>query len=400
MVLRKKKICFKCPLDEKRGFRLFMLILIFSAVPTLILPPPSSLLASGQVANSIPMVSTRGHFDLNTGELLPPHNLTDYKATNVPGLQTGSCPKELVIFVHGIWVDGRFGVNALENFTEMLDRLNMSLAHNVYRFPVVGFSWDSNTTISPDGSGWNIGKLLAKDNGPKLAQFILDYMNTCKEHNQDTKVRLVGHSMGARVILSSLQSLDTNQDWNRGHFKIASVDLLGAAVDNEEVSTSLLYIVRNPSTLFNLNEWFDPYGIKSAYGKAIEDVVLKFYNLYNPEDKISGDPRLYQFYDQDVPLGLDGAQAGISLPANYIQIDVQDKIAPSCDANGDHSPDFPFEQGQVVGIGDNHAAYIGSRDLMNNRTIIDDGAIGVVISNWNNSTLPVKQFQPSTTTCQ
>jgi pimeloyl-ACP methyl ester carboxylesterase len=400
MAVSKKKIYSKWRLAENKAFRLFMFILIFGAIPTLILPAPSSLVASAQVANSIPMVSTRGHFDLNTGELLPGHNFTDYTATNVPGLQVGSCPKELVIFVHGIWVDGRFGVNALENFTEMLDRINMSLAHNDYRFPVVGFSWDSNTTISPDGSGWNIGKLLAKDNGPKLAQFVLDYMNTCEEHNQDTKVRLVGHSMGARVILSSLQSLDTNQEWNRGHFKIASVHLLGAAVDNEEVSTSLLYIVRNPLSLFNLNEWFDPYGIKSAYGKSIEDVVVKFYNLLNTQDKLLGDPKLYQFYDQDRPLGLDGAQADISRPANYIQTDVADQIAPSCDANGDHRPDFPFEKGQEVGIGDNHAAYIGSRDPLNNKTIIDDGAIGVVVSNWNNSTLPVKQFQPSTTTCQ
>ena len=68
-----------------------------------------------------------------------------------------------------------------------------------------------------------------------------------------------------------------------------------------------MYIVKNPSTLFDLQEWFDPYGVKSAYGKAIEDVILRFYNLYDPHDKALGNPQLYQFYDQDKPLGLDGA---------------------------------------------------------------------------------------------
>ena len=283
--------------------------------------------------------------------MLRGHDSTDYMAINVPGLQSSQCPKEMVVLVHGIWVDGRIGINALEDSSEIFDRARMSLAHNHYTNPLVGFSWDSNTAISIDGSGWNIGKLIAKDNGPKLAQFIFDYMNTCKQHNQDTKIRLIGHSMGARVILSALESLDSNQQWNRNNFKITSVHLLGAAVDDDEVSKNILYIVKNPTTLFILREWFDLYGIKSAYGKAIEDVGPRFYNLYNPQDKALGDPRLYQFYDQDKPLGLDGAQSGIAIPSNYIPINVEDKTAPLCDANGDGRPDFPFDSRFEVGEG-------------------------------------------------
>ena len=320
-------------------------------------------------------------------------------AIDVPGLQSSQCPKEMVVLVHGIWVDGKIGVNALENSLEIFDRARMSLAHNYYTSPLVGFSWDSNTTISIDGSGWNIGKLIAKYNGPKLAQFIFDYINTCKQHNQDTKIRLIGHSMGARVILSALESLDSNQQWNRNNFKITSVHLLGAAVDDDEVSKNILYIVKNPKTLFILREWFDPYGIKSAYGKAIEDVVMRFYNLYDPQDKASGDPRLYQFYDQDKPLGLYGAQSGITIPSNYIPINVEDKTAPFCDANGDGRPDFPFDSRSEVGIGDNHAGYIGFRDATNYNTLVDDGAMNVVVNNWNNSTATQKQFLPETTIC-
>jgi pimeloyl-ACP methyl ester carboxylesterase len=393
---RKNRSC-----NRIRGSVIIPIIILLAATFTLLLSP--TMVARGQTTSatgSPPLVSTRSNFNLGTGELLKGHNSTDYMAMNVPGLQSSQCPKEMVVLVHGIWVDGTLGVNALEDSSEIFDRARMSLAHNHYTNPLVGFSWDSNTKISRDGSGWNIGKLIAKDNGPKLAQFILDYMNTCKQRNQDTKIRLIGHSMGARVILSALESLDINQQWNRNNFKISSVHLLGAAVDDEEVSKNILYIVKNPSSLlFTPLESFDPYGVKSAYGKAIEDVVLRFYNLYDPQDKLLGDPNLYQFYDQDKPLGLNGAQGGIAIPSNYIPINVQDKTAPLCDANGDGKPDLPFGSGSEVGIGDNHAGYVGFRDATNHNTLIDDGAMNVVVSNWNNSTATQKHFSPATTTC-
>jgi pimeloyl-ACP methyl ester carboxylesterase len=393
---RKNRSC-----NRMRGSVIIPIIILLAVTFTLLLSP--TMVARGQTTSatgSSPLVSTRSNFNLGTGELLRGHNSTDYMAMNVPGLQSSQCPKEMVVLVHGIWVDGTFGVNALEDSSEIFDRARMSLAHNHYTNPLVGFSWDSNTKISRDGSGWNIGKLIAKDNGPKLAQFILDYMNTCKQRNQDTKIRLIGHSMGARVILSTLDSLDINQQWNRNNFKISSVHLLGAAVDDEEVSKNILYIVKNPSSLlFTPLESFDPYGVKSAYGKAIEDVVLRFYNLYDPQDKLLGHPNLYQFYDQDKPLGLNDAQSGIAIPSNYIPINVQDKTAPLCDANGDGKPDLPFNSGSEVGIGDNHAGYIGFRDATNHNTLIDDGAMNVVVSNWNNSTATQKHFSPATTTC-
>jgi pimeloyl-ACP methyl ester carboxylesterase len=305
----------------------------------------------------------------------------------------------MVVFIHGVWVDGKFKVNALEDSSEIFDRVRMSLTHNGYSFPLAGFSWDSNTTISTDGSGWNIAKLIAKDNGPKLAHFILDYLNACKQHNQDTKMRLIGHSMGARVILSALENLHNNEMWNTNHFKIASIHLLGPAVDDEEVSKNIRYIVKNPSSLFDRSEWFDPYGVKSAYGKAIEDVVIKFYNFYNPKDKVLGGLFLYKFYDQDNPLGLHGRQSEIAKPSNYIERDVENSLAPLCDANGDSRPDYPFETGSTVGIGDNHAGYIGFRNPTNNKVLTDDGAMGVVVNNWENSTLTKKNYPSPVTEC-
>jgi hypothetical protein len=107
--------------------------------------PSSTMVAKGQTTTtatgSPPLVSTRNNFNVDTGELLPRHNSTDYMAINVPGLQVGQCPKEMVVFVHGIWVDGRIGVNALEDSSEIFDRARISLAHNHYTNPLVGFSW-------------------------------------------------------------------------------------------------------------------------------------------------------------------------------------------------------------------------------------------------------------------
>ena len=128
-------------------------------------------------------------------------------------------------------------------------------------------------------------------------------------------------------------------------------------------------------------------------------MVLKFYNLHDPQDKALGSPKLYQFYDRDRPLGLDGVQSGIAIPSNYTQINVEDKTAPLCDANGDGRPDYPFGSRSEVGIGDNHAGYIGFRDPTNHNILLDDSTMNVVVSNWNNSTATQKHFSPETTTC-
>jgi hypothetical protein len=50
----------------------------------------------------------------------------------------------------------------------------MSLKVVGYNHPLIGFSWDSDTEIDPYGKGWNIAKFIAKENGPKLAKFLLD----------------------------------------------------------------------------------------------------------------------------------------------------------------------------------------------------------------------------------
>src|SRR5215213_2071454 len=60
------------------------------------------------------------------------------------------CPPEIAIYVHGF---NRNDIVANEEF----NRLQISLLHNNYRIPVVGFSWDSKTD-------WSIAKTNAIKN--------------------------------------------------------------------------------------------------------------------------------------------------------------------------------------------------------------------------------------------
>jgi hypothetical protein len=338
-------------------------------------------IALGQTITTTPIVSTRNHFDLDTGELRSGQTSTGYvTSVNIPGLQAGTnCPSEIAIYIHGIWV----GTNSLENPGEIFDRVKKSIAANNYNIELIGFSWDSDTKISPDGTGWLAAKLIAKENGPKLAQFISDYKNRC----QATDMRLIAHSMGTRVLLSGLDSLYKNQEWNNNNFKIASAHAMGAAVDNEEIANSPSYIINNPSALLDIDEWYDAYGIKSAYGDAIEAEVFKFYNLFNREDNSLEAPRLYKFYEQDDALGLQGAPSVTPPTLNYEDIDVEDQIAFIEDADGDGNCDLPISTPfglvcTIEDIGDNHFGYVGFRDT--NGAWIDDGAMNIVIDNWNN----------------
>ena len=219
-----------------------------------------------------------------------------------------TCQNETVtIFVHG-WEESE------ENVKERLNRVKLSLENNSFNHPLIGFSWPSNTDWSDAGS-------IAAENGPKLANLISSIKNECPS----TDIRLVAHSLGARAVLSSLESLHQNQTWNKNKFTIKSVDLLGAAVDDEEVSTHPGDILIDPTN----------FGTpKLAYGQAIKTVVTNFTNFFSSKDNTL-EPNLekpiYPFFETYLALGQSGYQkipydikAAKSLPDNYIEKDVKD----------------------------------------------------------------------------
>jgi alpha/beta hydrolase family protein DUF900 len=316
-------------------------------------------------------ITTRGNLD-------EPHGVQgigygNYSLSDINQLKN-TCPPEIAIIVHG-W-------NLTEDKAkERFDRIKMSLEHNKYNVPIIGFSWDSDAE-------WSVAKSVAKDNGPKLAQFIVDYKVKCKSEHKDTKVRLIGHSLGARIILSTLDSLNKDRTWNsvNNDFNITSVNLMGATVDDEEVS-------KRSIDHFNPPESMQPKGIKFAYGQAIEEQVDRFYNLFDPQDNILQfiypyfeDNPLYPFgVGGDRALGENGKQQfGIASPSNYNDTNVLTEIKSIDDADGDKIRDDDI---CILGfcsadVGDNHLGYFGFRNT--DGTFNDDGAINVVVSEWKN----------------
>lgn len=355
------------------------------AAATTIIP-----IAESETKNPIYMISTRGNTTYHQEVNSSGYN-NNYLFSNLTSLFE-LCPPEVAIFIHGWGNDETLA-------KERLDRVRLSLEKNNYTYPLIGLSWASDNL-------WEAAKAIAKESGPKLADFILDLKDKC----QDVKVRLVAHSLGARVALSSLDSLLRNSTWNNGNFTLASVHLLAAAVDNEEMSKDPTDIVADPT---------NAYSVKSAYGKAIEEEVVRFYNLRSSEDNVlemypfrpfDFAYKIYPLFEGDFALGQDGYQSSpnITLPENYKELDIKDQIKDIHDADKIEGDDFGLcskypniytycqikEEGWDFGLcnslgfcrvntGDNHAGYIGFRNLTNTSLLADDGAIDVVVAQWN-----------------
>ncbi|MDQ3903737.1 MAG: alpha/beta hydrolase, partial [Thermoproteota archaeon] len=266
------------------GISIVLLLLISLLIPPNPLKLDTVWATAGRIT-TIPvyMITTRNGSGPPIGE--PGAGYDGRPLGNITQLKT-DCPSEIAIFVHG-WQ------NDDHKAKERLDRVRLSLINNSYSIPLVGLSW-------PSDMGWDNAKLVAKQNGPKLADFIEDYVYDCKhQYHKDSSIRLIGHSLGARVILSALDDLHKNPTWTGEGFKILSVHLMGAAVDNEEVS-------KDPSDITG------DLIIKSAYGNAIQEEVIRFYNLYSPEDNMlqplpfSPGNQIYQVYpyfENDSALG-------------------------------------------------------------------------------------------------
>lgn len=165
---------------------------------------------------------------------------------------------------------------------------------------------------------------------------------------------------------------------------LSSVHLMGAAVDDEEVSTESI-------DHFNPSSSMQPNGVKFAYGQAIEQEVLRFYNLFDPEDNVL--QFIYPYFEDNpfFPTGIGGDRAlgeigkqkfGIVPPSNYNDTNVLNEIISDDDVDGDSITD----DGICILIicsadtGDNHGGYIGFRNP--DGSFMDDGAMNVVIAQW------------------
>ena len=169
------------------------------------------------IGKVFPKISTRGYYDLKTGKTIKNTSYNIYPKNTFHKILQKS---EIVIMIHGLR-NNKSG--ALAKYVIAEKRLKLLN----YPHDVVGYSYDSNTAgvqyRSTALSALKVGVLIAKKNGKNLSKFITDV----KSENPSIKIRLMGHSLGAQVVLSTIQSLAKNSK-NKGI--IESVHLFGASI--------------------------------------------------------------------------------------------------------------------------------------------------------------------------
>ncbi len=172
-----------------------------------------------------PRISTRGYYDLETGNTLKTSPYHLYPKSFFDSL-AGSV--ELVIMMHGLRNDS---AGALNKFVIAQRRLRQI----GYGHPVVGYSYDSNTRgahlAKSALKALHVGQKIARKNGRNLSKFILDFAR----HSPETKIRLMGHSLGSQVILHAVESLAKSP---KNDSAIESVYFFGGSVAAEVLSSA------------------------------------------------------------------------------------------------------------------------------------------------------------------
>ena len=175
----------------------------------------------------ISRISTRGYYDLLTGKTLKNNSYYLYPKKDFKKLIDS---KELTIMIHGLRNDNAGAIAKVVLAKNRLRKLG-------YSYPVIGYSYDSNTTgahlIKYAKRSLSVGQKIAKKNGKNLGKFIEDF----KSENPNIKIRLMGHSLGTQVILSTLEYLAKKK---KNFGIVEGVYFFGASI-TEEIPSSKKY---------------------------------------------------------------------------------------------------------------------------------------------------------------
>lgn len=202
-----------------------------------------------------PRITTRGAYDLSTGEPVAGWEGGDVRRKRGAGRGGGTAPPagkarppyrlypksyfdglagspELVVMVHGM---RNTTSDAARKFAIAKDRLR----ELGYGHPVVGYSYDSNTAGASATSPARRARAaeaavrIAEQNGPRLAAFVREI----RVPSPSMRVRLIGHSLGSHVIFSALADLAGKGGGGGGRKggaargpHVESVHLFGASV--------------------------------------------------------------------------------------------------------------------------------------------------------------------------
>jgi len=151
-----------------------------------------------------------------------------------------------------------------------------------YKNPVIGYSYDSNTSgaqyMMYALHALHTGITIANKNGRNLARFVTDF----KRNSPGTKIRLMGHSLGTHVILSTIKNLAKNTKNRR---ILEAVYFFGGSIPYDALSPRngsaaqkiVAAKIRNyyspyddVLSLVDDWNWVDtPIGYRGAHGKTI-----------------------------------------------------------------------------------------------------------------------------------
>ncbi len=216
----------------------------------------------------IPRISTRGYYDLSNGNTLKNNSYYTYPKNDFKKLIDS---QEITIMIHGLRNDNAGAIAKVVLAKKQLKKLG-------YIHHVIGFSYDSNTTgahlMKCAKHAMTVGQKIAKKNGTNLGKFIEDF----KKSSPKTKIRLMGHSLGSQVILSTLEYLAKKKQ-NVGI--IESTYFFGASIIQDVPSSK-------------------------KYGKILQSIIhSKIVNYYAPKDEVLSWANTEKFVKG--PLGLNGA---------------------------------------------------------------------------------------------
>jgi len=189
---------------------------------------------------AIPRVSTRGYFDLRTGELKEGKDMFGYFLYPKYKFENILQAPEIVIFVHGMRNSRKGSVMGTNTLRRKLRKLG-------YKYPVIGFTYDADVRGAHLEKNYikvlRTAYKIAGDNGEHLSKYIEDLLNK----KPSIKIHLVGHSLGCEVILHAIFRFNV---CSKHETHVSSIHLFGSPLECNDLEISC--------DTYNIINYFNP----------------------------------------------------------------------------------------------------------------------------------------------
>lgn len=229
-----------------------------------------------------PGISTRDHFEINWyGSVVLVEGEERYDRRG--DLASYDDGEKLLLYVHGWRSDDDEDDDIDAAYTA-----EEALVEQGYDGTGAVYTWDADKGGGID-DGWYEAQEIAQRNGPELANFVTDWAD-----NDGRPIRVVAHSLGARVACSAMADLRDRGAENA----VKDLVLLGGAADNEACAVD--------------GEW----GPGLAYGA--ENVL----NGYKTDDSVL--EWAYSLGEFNKAVGETGIEG--TAPDNVTEVDVTDVV--------------------------------------------------------------------------